>query len=374
VLGELRTRLGRVRHFHGRAELLAALPRVPPREMLGQRVLFVYKDTDPTDHQAFSLVRHLRRLGDVAFVSFTAAERPRHDPSRASGRLFRALERSRAEVVLAYNNILSIEEVDAIKQRGIRLGAVTNGVASFTWGAPPHVTQGDVIAALRRHDWYLVPHAPHVPRLQAEGINALELPHWFEPRWFRPLALSPRYDVLFVGDVASPLNRARAEMIDSLAADFDVAAMSFGAVPGTRVRRVAPTTNPNALNRVINQARLVVGSDRLSGVDALNTYPGQYLFYADEFFIRQRTYLMLGAGACYLVERHPDLEHKFEPDRDLVAWTDTDDLRARVRELLGNEQARQRIGRRGAARAAAEHTTARRVETLRRLIVSGEGD
>jgi len=369
LLNGVRSAIGRLRHFHGRAEAAARLRPAQPKSRFGCRLLVAYKNGDLLDHQLYSLLKHLRRFADVRTVAFTPEERPRHDPARGARQLEVALEQTRPDVVLVYNNILSVEEVESLHSRGVRLCGFTNGVASFTWGAPPSVTQSDVLGAIRRHARYLVPHAPHVPRLCVEGVNAIEFPLWFDPSWFRPLELRPTCDVLFVGDVTTPLNRNRAALLETLAAAFDVAVMSYVAVPNSTVRHIRPSTNPLVVNRALNQAKLVIGSDQLADTHDLNVYAGQYLYYDDVFFIRQRTYLALGAGACFLVERHPEIERRFVDGDEIVLWDDEDALERQIRELLRDEPARRRIGSNAARRARAEHTTAVRVEQLRQLLL-----
>ncbi len=356
-------KIGTLRDYHSRTTLVDSLLQRQRRAHLDRRLLFVYKDVDATDHQLYALLNHLRTFAGVSILRFTAAERPRTDPARSTAKLRRAVASFEPQIVLVYNNILSIEEVDFIKERGVRLASMTSGVASFTWGAPPEVTQQQIVDRIRVHDWYFVPHAPHVPILRAEGVNAIELSHWFEPAWFRPLDLPPEHDVLFVGDLDNPLNRGRRALIESLSQQFDVTVMSAGSAP-SRVRRLAPTSNPHALNRLLNQAKLVLGSDLLFDTSALNSLPGQYLRYEDTFFIRQRTFMSLGAGACYLVEAHPEATRLFEPGCDIVLWRDQTDLRDDIARLLADHATRKAIGVAGARRAHAEYTTATRIRTM----------
>jgi hypothetical protein len=220
-----------------------------------------------------------------------------------------------------------------------------------------------IVERLRMHDWYFVPHAPHVPVLRAEGVNAIELPLWFEPEWFRPLATAEEHDLLFVGDLDNPLNHKRRELMSRLGRKYRLTVVTAGTAP-EGARRLPPTTNPHALNRLLNRAKLVVGSDHLDDTSGLNQFAGQYLYYTDEYFVRQRTFLALGAGRCYLVESHPLAERLFEAEREIVLWRDACALEESIGLLLEDEARRRAIGAAGARRAHAEHTTAHRLQTL----------
>ena len=75
--------------------------------------------------------------------------------------------------------------------------------------------------------------------------------------------------------------------------------------------------------------------------------PKQTIFYEDEFFIRARTYLTIGSGACYMVERHPEIARQFDDRREIVLWDDYDELCAQIDYYLKHDDERRAIGRAG---------------------------
>ena len=227
------------------------------------------------------------------------------------------------------------------------------------------MSQTEAIENLAKYDLYLVPHAPHVPKLRSVGINAVEFPFWFEPTWFYPIIKEKLFDVLFVGDFTTPLNKNRLELLKLLSKNYKVAVASNQNTLLPNVHHLGATTNPHKLNEWINLSRITIGSDRLAEKKSLNDTPGQHIFmYDDEFFIRQRTYLTMGAGACYFVERHGEIEKKFVDGEEIVLWDNYQDLVDKVKYMLRNNAERDSIASKAAVKSLTEHATSVRVDQL----------
>jgi spore maturation protein CgeB len=116
--------------------------------------------------------------------------------------------------------------------------------------------------------------------------------------------------------------------------------------------------NPYRLNRVLNQAKIALGSDRIGDVQSVNNHPEQYIFYEDEFYLRQRAYVMIGAGCCYMVERHPEIARQFEDRKELILWDDYDELTDQLAYYLTHDEERRAVGQAGHRRALSQCTAA----------------
>ncbi len=180
------------------------------------------------------------------------------------------------------------------------------------------------------------------------------------------------YDVLFIGDLITPLNKNRLELVKVLSRDYKIALATSRDPQLPNIQYIGSTFDPRKLNVWLNQARLVVGSDRLADTQTLNNLPGQSIFYDDEFFIRQRAYVVLGSGSCYLVERHPEIERKFKDGEEIVLWDDYEDLINKTGNLLKDSNKRQSISLHAHARALAEHSTPVRCNQLLQLLDMAE--
>jgi hypothetical protein len=336
------------------------------RTSLAGRLLVVYKYKDLSDHLLYAMLAHLRRTyADVPFLGFSRHEKPRDNPALGAEKLVRGVNRAQPKALFAYDSPLSIEEIDFLRAEGIPVASNTVGLDSFFCGGA--ATQAEAFEILRAYRWYFVNHAPHVPRLRAEGVNAIALPMAYEPRWFYPLKdEEPRYDVLFVGDIDTPLNSNRRALLERISRYFRVTMLSYRPPGIDGVEHIGVAINPRQLNRILNRARLVLGSDRLGDLSVLNQLPEQTIFYEDEFYIRQRVYLVLGAGACYLVERHPEIARQFDDGREIVLWDDEDELCDRIAYFLAHDEERRAVGLAGHRRARAEYTTERLMSRMLR--------
>ncbi len=309
----------------------------------------VFKAKATSDHFLPAILSYIKaHYRGVGYVSFSRDERPREDPASeaAKVKLYQFVEKNRPEVLLAYDSPLSPQEIHHLADQGIQIASTTAGLDSFYIGGAP--TQAAAIEALRRYSWYFVSHRPHVESLQKLGINAQHSFLGYDSRWFKPLDnVEKKYDVLFVGDIYYPMNASRQEMIAQVAKHFQVALLSYRPPQIEGVIHLGTATNPHHLNRILNQARIVLGSDRVSNHDQINMIPEQTIFYEDDFFIRARTYLTIGSGACYMVERHPEIARQFEDRREIVLWDDYDELCDQIGYYLKHNDERRAIGRTG---------------------------
>ena len=358
----------RLRSYQERQLLLASLAVGKRTPFADHRVLFVYKDYW-SDHSLYSLILALkRRYSDVVLLKLSSEDRPRDPAGIRSDRLYAAIEKSRPTLVFAYNTILTLREMQRLREMGLKVATFTNGVASFSSGCA--WSQEEAIAAMRLYNWYLVPHAPHIKRLREEGVNAIEFPFWYDPQWFRPLNRPKLYEVLFVGDFTTPLNTNRLSLLKSLAGKYKVAVASHRRPEVDGIQFLGHSDSPIVLNRWLNEAWLVIGSDRLDDIGSLNRADGQYILYTDTHFIRQRVCLVAGSGACYVTDRHPELERFYTAGQEMVMFNSAEELPG-VGAPWGPHTARCReIGLRAADRAKADHSTEVRVSDLLRIITS----
>jgi hypothetical protein len=357
----LLSRIGKTLRFEASAQRrelrLASLAFWRSRSPLAGRLLVVYKHKDLSDHLLYAMLAHLRRTHTgVPFLGFPRHEKPRANPALGAEKLVRGVNRAQPGTLFAYDSPLSVEEMAFLQAEGIPVASNTVGLDSFFCGGA--ATQAEAFAILRAYRWYFVNHAPHVPRLRVEGVNAIALPMAYEPRWFHPLSGEElRYDVLFVGDIDTPLNSSRRALLERISRHFRVTMLSYRPPGIDGVEHIGVAINPRRLNRILNRARLVLGSDRLGDLGGLNQLPEQTIFYEDEFYIRQRVYLALGAGACYLVERHPEIARQFVDGREIVLWDDEDELCDRIAYYLAREDERRAVGLAGHSRVRAGYTT-----------------
>ncbi len=336
------------------------------RRQLKIKLLFVYKEYH-YDHELYAMIRFLKKnYTNVDYIGFSPVERPRENPGLSSKKLFKKLDDFKPDIVFTYEKILSIGEVDHIVRAGIKLVTNTCGVHTFSYGGTR--SQTEAMEQLRKHSLYLTSHAAHIPALVKEGVNAKEFPFWYEPEWFRPLDIPKLYDILFLGDIVTPLNSNRMELIRFLSQEHKITLVSDHDPKLPNVVCIGSTPNPHKLNLWINQSKLVLGSDKLGNIQGLNNLPGQYIFYKDEYFIRQRVYPIMGAGACYLVEKHLEIEKRFKDGEELVLWEDYDDLALKVKFLLQDAKECKRIGANAYARCFSEHSVNIRAVQLVELI------
>jgi spore maturation protein CgeB len=89
---------------------------------------------------------------------------------------------------------------------------------------------------------------------------------------------------------------------------------------------------------------------------------------AGHYANNMRLYEATGVGALLVTEARSNLAELFEPDREVVAYKNEDDLIERIRHYLAHDDERRRIAAAGQARTLREHTYAARVAELTGLL------
>jgi hypothetical protein len=347
--------------FYQEREQLYAKLR-PVKKTLSKSVLFVYKPYY-LDHQLHSWILYFgRRFRNVEFLRLSNENCPRSNPHLKTPILLRKADRMKPGVVFSYESLITSEEADRLRAGGSEIGVVISGVHSYFRGGEP--SQPEAIETLRKYDWYIVSQARHLDVLREQGVRAYVLPFSAETSWFYPLSVQKSIDVLFVGDFLSPLNTGRRSLLQHLAEDFQVGIISGRDPEIQGCKYIGHSTDPKRVNRWLNAARVVLGSDFLGDTSALNGLPGQFLFYDDEHFVRQRNVIALSAGSCFCVERHKAVADLFEEDVEIVLYDGIDDLKKRIRMLLAEPQRRLKIGQMGRMRVLREHATEVRIAQL----------
>jgi len=84
--------------------------------------------------------------------------------------------------------------------------------------------------------------------------------------------------------------------------------------------------------------------------------------------VRLRDFEATMSGAFYLVEYFEELAEFFEPDKEIVCFSDADELVDKARYYLAHDTERNRIREAGMRRARSEHTWHRRFEMVFRQI------
>jgi spore maturation protein CgeB len=81
-----------------------------------------------------------------------------------------------------------------------------------------------------------------------------------------------------------------------------------------------------------------------------------------------RLYEATGVGTCLLTEARDNLCEMFEPDREVMTYSDDADCVERIAHLLEHEAERLEIARAGQRRTLSDHTYAARMEELLALL------
>jgi spore maturation protein CgeB len=90
----------------------------------------------------------------------------------------------------------------------------------------------------------------------------------------------------------------------------------------------------------------------------------RHIDIAEDYANNMRLYEATGVGSLLLTDAKPNLSELFEPGNEVVTYRDEDDLVAKIRLYLADEDERIRIARAGQLRTLREHTYEHRMREL----------
>jgi hypothetical protein len=285
-----------------------------------------------------------------------------------------------------YSSVAYPQTIDLIRQSGVP-------TVNFSCN---NVHQFDLVRDIApRFDVCVVPEQAAQASFQEVGARPLRIQLAANPRVYRPLPEPRIYDVTFVGqryaDRADFLGHLHVhgvgvhawgagwqhnKRLDLANAKAALALVEDEGLDGVRrLLRPRPESNGTAaasrgvdtsafggprllhgdLIRMFSQSRLslgfaTAGNSHLSGTRLTH--------------LRLREFEAPMSGALYLTEDQPELAEYFEPSREVLTYTDRDDLLGKARYYLAHPEKSERIRRAGLERARREHTWQHRFREL----------
>lgn len=246
------------------------------------------------------------------------------------------------------------------------------------------------------YDFCLVPESAAISKYRAVGANPVHMQMAANPTIYRPYDLPRQYDVTFVGQrygdrvqyvdflyrngidirVWGPgwvrnttdaptalLNRQRLRRVLSRQGPQMVlqrlrAVVSNGAIPGSQDSTLpdhilGPPLTDQQLIEMYSRSKISVG---FSGVTQRHSGSDR------DTHIRLRDFEAPMSGAFYMVEFQPELEEYYEIGKEIVCYSDRDDLLNKVRYFLQHPDEAEAIRAAGRSRALNEHTWKHRFE------------
>jgi glycosyltransferase involved in cell wall biosynthesis len=196
-------------------------------------------------------------------------------------------------------------------------------------------------------------------RLRELGARRAEAVFWgADPELFRPLEVDKDVDVLFYGYG----DKFRREWMRTMVGepsralpDVDFALGGRDFLGDTGRARVLGDVPFNVFNRAIAAARINLNITRRAqaSVPASST---------------ARPFELAMAGAAIVSNPYEGLERWFEPGRELLVVSSTEEATEAYRDLLADPGAAEDLGRRARERALDEHTYAQRARRLLQLV------
>jgi hypothetical protein len=290
-----------------------------------------------------------------------------------------------------YSSVVYPETIDLIAKSGVP-------TVNFSCN---NVHQFDLVRDIApRFDLCVVPELSAQADFLSVGAKPVRIQLAANPRIYRPFPEPRIYDVTFVGQRYAD----RAEFLQHLHGS-GVAVRAWGA--GWQPHKRLDVANLKAALALVEDERLdglrrVIGNRfNSNGVASTPSSPGSADIDTSEFggprllqhdlvrmfsqsrislgfatageshladkrltHLRLREFEAPMSGALYLTEHQSELAEYFELGKEVLTYTDRDDLLARVRFYLAHEEQAEQIRRAGLERARREHTWRHRFNDL----------
>jgi spore maturation protein CgeB len=248
----------------------------------------------------------------------------------------------------------STAEVEAFKAGGRRI--VAGQIAS---PAPPdrHLRAFDLI----------VTSFPHfAKRFRELGLDSEYVPLAYDARLhdvLRKEGIDPspvaerRYPVSFVGGLNPRVHEAGTALLERVARTTEVNFWGYGAAALSPKSPIRMRYHGEAwgldMYRVLARSRIVIN---------------RHIDVAEGYANNMRLYEATGSGALLLTDQGRNLGELFEPGREVLVYDDAEELVAKLRHHLANDDERRSIAEAGQQRTLRDHTYERRMAELATIL------
>lgn len=188
---------------------------------------------------------------------------------------------------------------------------------------------------------------PHfVPAFQAEGRRSAYLPLAFDPRVLDRLpAATEEYDGVFVGGLGRAWHGKGNDLLEVAARSLPIDFWGYGAESWPDDSPLRKRYHGEAwgldMYQVFRSAKI-----------GLNRHIDAAAGHANNL----RLYDTTGVGCCLLTDAGSNLAELFEPGREVITYRDSNDLEAKLRHYLADDDARREIASAGQRRTLADHS------------------
>jgi len=173
-----------------------------------------------------------------------------------------------------------------------------------------------------------------------EGAIPIYLPEGANPEVHKPYDVEKTIDVSFVGQCYGN----RPEIIRKLKLHgIHAKAYGYGWPNGP--------LSTEEMVRMYSRSKINLGFGGIAGSK-------------DTYCLKGRDFEIPMSGGLYLTEYHPELERCYDMGKEIVTYTDFDDLAKKIRYLLSNPEKADEIRKKGFKRAQDEHAWEMRFEKI----------
>jgi hypothetical protein len=335
-------------------------------------LVYKYYPFDPTEHALLAWIRKV--VPDTVFFEFPADAR--RDPvtdTEADPGFLAFLRENRPKQVWVWNNLLTPRELAECKSAGAKVAALMNSFAVYHGGHFPD--QAAYIAHNRNLDAYFVPHYGNVAPLRAQGINAVEMPFFYDQRVYKPLSgllvpgILKNIQVLFIGSVSESAASNRRILIEALGKRLDMHVVTFKdpRLPGVTWHRA--TNRPFVLNWWKNRSHLILNIEDVGDTYSPEVLNARFcttdLRYSErKVFHGNHVIPAMGAGRICLSEWSEPLLRFCEPGTDILVWKTPAEATEVALEILGNPSRLRSMQEAAYQKAISKHTAEIRIRQI----------
>jgi glycosyltransferase involved in cell wall biosynthesis len=246
------------------------------------------------------------------------------------------------------NRVITAETLRAIKAATGCLIVYATGTSPIVFSGPVEREAAPLYDLVLVNDYY---HGIQWLELGAQRMACLPLSA-ADPDFHHPYPGGEVSEVAFVGTLIPAHLYSR--RVDSLAAltDFDLGIWSVHEAPAVLRPHVRGSALGESMLRVLSAARITVNAH------------GNFMHYGGNM----RLFEAAGVGVLQITENLPGVREWFSPGENIVTYSDTADLRQKVRYYLDHEAEREAMVQRAQEHVYAHHSYEQRVDAFEALI------
>ena len=317
------------------------------------------------DSMLTSMINNLKKFSSLKLFFFNEKMRNRKLKQEVNDDFKRLITENKFDLIIVWNNILIDEEINLINSSTVKIG-ILNGFTCIN--SYFHEDQLKFFKYLKNYDYYFISQKKYIKKLRDYNINAIHFNFFSDPVQFKPLKINNIFNLGFIGNVDKKWALNRYKNLNHIQKTLDKKIMLVNGnnIKMKNIINFPKLRNDFLVNIFFNFNKINLSFDYLPSVEPYNHMKEMKVKYIEKFVCRVRNFNITLSKSLLLVEDHPEINSLFEKDKEIVTWSNSNDLTEKIDKILNDKIFLKQISEKGFKNTLNNHTVFHRLNQIQK--------